>query len=139
MLSSNLSSAALGSHPEEVLLHTLRARLVVCNCRAVSHTGSDACAEPSCAHTFLVCLGCAGLAGVMQLVWCGACLELLLSDLPGSVGLSGRCNSYGQKNEVHEPCEVPNCSGSLQQALEENLTPEHCTNGLNHGVKKNQM
>lgn len=42
-------------------------------------------------------------------------------------------------NEVQEPSDVPNCSGGLQQAPNENLIPEHCTDVLNHGMSENLM
>lgn len=111
MLSSNLSSAALGSHPEEVLLHMLRARPVVCNCWAVSYTGSVACAEPCCMCTVLVCPGCAGLAGEMQLVRCGAGVTALrLASLGGFVR---EMQLVRTGNEARKPRDMPNCSGSL--------------------------
>lgn len=72
MLSSNLSSAALGSHPEEVFLHMLGARTVMCNSWDVSCMGFVMYGELFCASVFLSTLVRAGLAGEVQLASCGA-------------------------------------------------------------------
>jgi len=71
---------------------------------------------------------------------------VLSSNLsPAALRLAGIAGSVRETQllwtgkEAREPGDVPNCSGALQQKLEESLTPEHHTDGFADGANKNQM
>lgn len=107
--------------------------MVLCNCWDASYMGLVMCGELFCIPMFLSTVGCAGLAREIQLLRCGAHWAALRLCQHGSICQGDAIDKDRNKSMSQVVL------GSLQQALGRNLAPEHHTNGLNHGMSKNQM